>query len=105
MGLEKYIGVVDLNQQQILAVLPKVEVTKFIQDNRAQFENLKKSIESVKNRKDGLDGIVDEIKRFYEKMNFSEIACKYYQTINENNRQKVLEQIFSGTYKLIEAFN
>jgi len=32
---------------------------------------LKKNIDSVKNRKEGLDVIVEEIKRFYEKMNFS----------------------------------
>ena len=38
-------------------------------------------------------------------MNFSEIASKYYKQINEGNREKVLEEIFSGTYKLIEGFN
>lgn len=38
-------------------------------------------------------------------MDFSEIASKYYQKINESNREKILEEIFSGTYKLITAFN
>jgi TPP-dependent trihydroxycyclohexane-1,2-dione (THcHDO) dehydratase len=86
-------------------VLPKVEVTKFIEDNRAQFDALKGGLESVKNKKDGLDAIVDEIKRFYEKMDFSDIASKYYKKFDANNREKILEEIFSGTYKLIEAFN
>jgi hypothetical protein len=48
-----------------MAVLPKVEVTKFIEDNRAQFDSLKNGLEAVKNKKDGMDAIVDEIKRFY----------------------------------------
>jgi hypothetical protein len=48
-----------------MSVLPKVEVTKFIEDNRAQFDALKAGIESVKGKKDGLDAIVEEIKKFY----------------------------------------
>ena len=64
-SLLKYIQVVDQNEQAILAVLPKVEVTKFIQDNRAQFDALKAGIDSVKGKKDGLDAIVQEIKKFY----------------------------------------
>lgn len=59
----------------------------------------------MKNKKDGLDSIVDEIKKFYEKMNFSDIASKYYKKFDGNNREKILEEIFSGTYKLIEGFN
>jgi len=47
---------------------------------------LKKGVDSVKGRKEGLDAIVDEIKRFYEKMNFSEIASKYYKKIDQTNR-------------------
>jgi hypothetical protein len=62
-------------------------------------------VESVKGRREGLDAIVDEIRRFYEKMNFSDIANKYYKKIDQGNREKVLEEIFSGTYKLIENFN
>ena len=64
-SLLKYIQVVDQNEQAILAVLPKVEVTKFIQDHRAQFDALKAGIDSVKGKKDGLDAIVQEIKKFY----------------------------------------
>ena len=64
-SLLKYIQVVDQNEQAILAVLPKVEVTKFIQDNRAHFDALKIGIESAKGKKDGLDAIVEEIKKFY----------------------------------------
>lgn len=67
----KYINVIDENEQTIAGVLPKVEVSKFIEENRGQIDNLKKGIESVKSRKDGLDAIVDELRRFYEKMNFS----------------------------------
>lgn len=55
----KYISVVDENEQKIMTVLPKVEVTKFIEENRTQFEGLKKSVESIKEKKDGLDAIVD----------------------------------------------
>lgn len=58
-SLIKYIQVVDQNEAAILSVLPKVEVTKFIEDNRAQFDALRAGIESVKNKKDGLDAIVD----------------------------------------------
>lgn len=54
-----------------MSVLPKVEVTKFIEENRGQFDNLKKGVESVKQKKEGLDVIVEDIRRFYEKMNFS----------------------------------
>lgn len=77
-------------EQQLMSVLPKVEITKFIEENRNHFDNLKKGVESVKNRKEGLDAIVDEIRRFYEKMNFSEIASKYYQKISESNREQIL---------------
>ena len=52
-------------------------------------------------KKDGLDAIVDEIKRFYEKMNFTDIANKYYKKINESNREQILDEIFHSTYKLI----
>ena len=88
-----------------MSVLPKVELTKFIEENKAQFENLKKGVESIKGKREGLDAIVDEIRKFYEKMNFSEIASKYYKQINQANREKILEEIFQGTYKLIEGFN
>ena len=88
-----------------MAVLPKVEITKFIEDNRALFDALRQGLEVVKNKKEGLDALVDEIKRFYEKMNFSEIASKYYKRLDGTNREKILEEIFSGTYKLIEGFN
>ena len=54
-----------------MSVLPRVEVTKFIEENRQNFENLKKGVESVKSKREGLDAIVDEIRKFYEKMNFS----------------------------------
>lgn len=40
----------------------------------------------MKNKKDGLDSIVDEIKKFYEKMNYSEIASKYYKKLDGSNR-------------------
>ena len=48
-----------------MAVLPKVEITKFIEDNRAFFDSLRQGLEAVKNKKEGLDALVDEIKRFY----------------------------------------
>ena len=70
-SLMMYIAVVDENDQKIMSVLPQVEVTKFIEENRAQFDNLKKGVDGVKNKKEGLDAIVDEIRKFYEKMNFS----------------------------------
>lgn len=89
-SLQKYIQVVDQNEQAIMSVLPKVEVTKFIEDNRAQFDALKAGIESVKGKKDGLDAIVDEIKKFYEKMDFSDIASKYYKKLDGSNREKIL---------------
>ena len=34
-----------------MSVLPQVEVTKFIEENRAQFDNLKKGVESVKGKR------------------------------------------------------
>lgn len=64
-------------------------MTKFIEENRAQFDSLKTGIESVKNKKEGLDSIVDEIKRFYDKMDFSDIASKYYKRLDGNNREKI----------------
>lgn len=104
-ALAKYIAVVDQSEQQIMGVLPKVEVTKFIEENRGLFNELKAGIEKVVGKKDGLDSIVDEIKRFYEKMNFTDIANKYYKKINETNREQILDEIFHSTYKLIEGFN
>ena len=86
-----FINVVDQNDQKIMSVLPQVEVTKFIEENKALFDKLKSGVESVKDKKDGLDAIVDQIRKFYENMNFSEIASKYYKKINEQNREKVLE--------------
>jgi hypothetical protein len=85
-SLIKYIQVVDQNEQAILSVLPKVEVTKFIEDNRAHFDGLKTGIESVKGKKEGLDAIVDEIKKFYEKMDFCDIASKYFKKLDNSNR-------------------
>jgi hypothetical protein len=38
-------------------------------------------------------------------MDFSEIASKYYKKMEGSNREKILEEIFSGSYKLIEGFN
>jgi len=38
-------------------------------------------------------------------MDFLGIANKYYKKINENNREQILNEIFSSTYKLIEEFN
>lgn len=64
-SLNKYIQVVDQNEQAIMAVLPKVEITKFIEDNRTLFDALRQGLEVVKNKKEGLDALVDEIKRFY----------------------------------------
>lgn len=43
-GLKRYIDVVDGNEQQIMSVLPKVELSKFIEENKAQFDNLKKGV-------------------------------------------------------------
>lgn len=88
-----------------MSVLPRVQLTKFIEQNKVQFENLKKGVESIKNKREGLDAIVDEIRKFYEKMNFSQIASKYFKQINPGNREKILEEIFQGTYKLIQGFN
>ena len=42
-----------------MSVLPQVEVTKFIEENKALFDKLKCGVESVKDKKDGLDAIVD----------------------------------------------
>jgi hypothetical protein len=41
-NLEKYIKVVDEDEKTIAKVLPKVEVTKFIDENKGDFEKLKK---------------------------------------------------------------
>lgn len=57
-NLLKYISVCGGNEQQLMSVLPKVEITKFIEENRGQFENLKKGVDSVKQKKEGLDVIV-----------------------------------------------
>lgn len=54
-----------------MSVLPQVEVTKFIEENKALFEKLRNGVDSVKGKKEGLDAIVDEIRKFYEQMNFS----------------------------------
>lgn len=43
-SLSKYIDVVDGSEQQLMSVLPKVEVTKFIEENRTHFDNLKKGV-------------------------------------------------------------
>ena len=38
-------------------------------------------------------------------MNFADIANKYYKQIDETNRERILDEIFHSTYKLIEGFN
>ena len=58
-SLMMYIAVVDENEQKIMSVLPQVEVTKFIEENRDKFDNLKKGVEGVKSKREGLDAIVD----------------------------------------------
>ena len=50
-NLMLFIAVVDGNDQQIMSVLPQVEVTKFIEENRGQFDKLKQGVDSVKNKR------------------------------------------------------
>jgi len=100
-ALSNYIGVVDGNEQTIMSVLPKVEITKFLEENKQQFDNLKVGVAAVKEKHDGLDMIVGELKNMLEKMNFSEIASQYYRKLEQMNKNKILDEIFAGTFKLV----
>jgi hypothetical protein len=45
------------NEAEIMASLPKVQVTKFIEENKKDFDDLKQGSQSIKNQMDGLDSI------------------------------------------------
>lgn len=45
----------------------------------------------MKERHDGLDDIVNEIRRFYDKMDFNDIASKYYKKIEQGNKEKIFD--------------
>ena len=49
-NLQKYIAVVDGNQQQLMSVIPKVELTKFLEENKNDFQRLKDGNASVKQK-------------------------------------------------------
>ena len=56
-NLQKYIAVVDGSEQQIMSVVPKVELSKFLQENSGDFNQLKEGNGAVKQRMEGLESI------------------------------------------------
>ena len=62
-----------------MKALPKVEVTKFLEENSKEFEKLRKGVEAVKVKEDQLDNLADEIKKFFNKIDYKEEANKYFK--------------------------
>ncbi len=92
---------VDGDEAKILSILPKIEITKFLEENQDQLSYLKKGTAGIKERIEGLDAIVDEIKSFYTKLNYNEIARKHFKNLNEQSKEAIYNEIFSKAFKLI----
>jgi len=65
---------------------------------------LKEGNASVKNRMEGLESITLEIRHFFDKLNYTDVANEHFKNAKEN-KEAVLEKIFGKAYKLIQDFN
>ena len=69
-GLKKYIDVCGASDAQILAFIPKVQVSQFMEQNKKDFQELRNGAAAIKQKMDSLDKITSELKAFFTKMNF-----------------------------------
>lgn len=92
------------SEAEVLAALPKVQVTKFIEENKKDFDDLKQGTQSIKTQMEGLDSITQELKEVLTKIDYNEVAQNYAKDPQEP-KEAMLEKIFGKAYKLIEGFN
>lgn len=69
-SLEKYIQVIDKDDNAILSVLPKVQLNQFITENKKEFDQLKSGFNDVKQKQAALEMLMQDIIKFYNKMDF-----------------------------------
>lgn len=60
-------------------MLPKIEVTKFLEENKNDFEKLRKGVAFVKERNDAINNLTDDIKKFFGKVDYTEEANKFFK--------------------------
>jgi hypothetical protein len=58
-SLQKFIKLSEAGDAEVLAAMPKVQVTKFIEENKKDFEDLKQGTDVVKKQMQNLDSITD----------------------------------------------
>lgn len=73
-SLHKYVKVCGGNENDVIAIMPKVQVSQFIEQNKHDFEKLKNGAGDIKHRMEELDNITCELKAFFTKMDFNKIA-------------------------------
>lgn len=103
-NLQKFIHLSEASESEILASLPKVQITQFIEDNRADFEKIKAGCEQIKNQMQQLDAITDELRIFFTNINYNDVAHQFLKN-STGSKDALIEQIFSKSFKLIESFN
>ena len=103
-NLQKFIAISSSSEAEIVAFLPKVEVTKFLQENKNEFTKLKDETADIKKKMEGLDNITHELRNLFAKIEYSEMAQKFFKEA-QDNKEAVLDKIFGKAYKMIEMFN
>ena len=53
---------------------------------------------------EGLDVITDDLRKFFNKIEYTEIAQKYYKEAH-TEKEAVFDKVFAPAYKMIENFN
>lgn len=76
-SLQRYIKLSEAGEAEIAAALPKVQVSKFIEENRKDFDDLKQGTDSIKSQMEGLDSITHELKGVLTQINYNEVAQNY----------------------------
>lgn len=99
-NLQKFIAISSASEAEIVAFLPKVEVTKFLQENKNEFTKLKDGTAEIKKKMEGLDNITHELRNLFAKIEYSEMAQKFFKEA-QDNKEAVLDKIFGKAYKMI----
>ena len=49
--------------------------------------------------------MADDIKKFFNKIDYKEEANKYFKEAQSGQKEKIFEKIFGQVYKMIEKYN
>lgn len=79
-------------------------MTKFIEENKKDFEELKLGTDQIKSDMQNLDSIVSELKSTLTKIDYNNVAQNYFKD-PQTPKEAVLEKVYGNSYKLMENFN